>query len=196
MTRDDLIVFEDDIAAEFNAGKIPYPVHLSDGNEDKLIEVFQHIAETDWICGTWRSHYHCLLKGVPSDILKAAIMDGRSIALCFPEYRILCSALVGGSIPIALGIALGIERDGGDETVHCFLGDMTSYTGIAHECMTYARNHQLPVRWIIENNGLSVCSETDFVWNNFVDWPLDANVVHYGYHSKWPHAGAGERVQF
>ena len=196
MIRDDLITFEDDIAAEFNAGRIPYPVHLTSGNEDQLIEVFRNIQPNDWVLGSWRFHYHCLLKGVPPDTLKAAIMGGHSIALSFLEYRVLCSAIAGGMIPIAVGLGIGIKRSGGAEQVHCFMGDMVAESGAAHESMKYAKNHNLPVRWIVEDNRLSVCTDTAKVWNGTSNWDRRLRITYYQYYSKYPHAGAGERVQF
>ena len=45
------------------------------------------------------------------------------------------------------------------------MGDMTAETGIAHECIKYARNHQLPIRFIVEDNGKSVCTDTREAWN-------------------------------
>ena len=193
MTRDELIAFEDSMAAEFNSGQIPYPVHLSDGNEDDLIELFKDIEPRDWICGSWRFHIQCLLKGVPQEELRAAIRTGASISLCFPEYRVVASAIVGGIVPIAMGIALGIKRAGGPERAHCWLGDMTAETGIAHEAMKYARNHGLPIRWIVEDNGYSVCTPTKDVWGGRSYVEADA---HYSYKSKYPHCGGGVRVQF
>ncbi len=109
---------------------------------------------------SWRSHYQCLLKGVPRQELKAEIMAGHSITLCFPRYRVLSSAIVGGIIPIAVGTALGIKRRGERARVHCFMGDMTAETGIAHEAIKYSTNHQLPIRFIVEDNGKSVCTDT------------------------------------
>ena len=123
-------------------------------------------------------------------------MDGRSIALSFPKYRVLCSAIVGGIVPIAMGIALGIKRRKGREMVHCFLGDMTMETGIAHECRKYARNYYLPIRWIVEDNSKSVCSITAETWGSCGDWVNESNITHYRYTSKWPHAGAGKRIAF
>ena len=46
------------------------------------------------------------LKGVPEKLLEKEILDGKSISLCFPKYKIYSSAIVGGIIPIALGVAL------------------------------------------------------------------------------------------
>lgn len=196
MTPADLIAFEADIAAEFNAGNIRAPVHLYDGNEQMMIDIFQQVKPIDYICCSWRSHYQCLLKGVPPDRLKRDIMAGKSISLCYPEFGIVSSAIVGGIIPIAVGIAMAIKREGGDETVWCFVGDMTAETGIAHECEKYATNWGLPIRFIIEDNRKSVCSETRAVWNTNEPAKRRLNVLVYEYETKWPHAGAGQRVQF
>lgn len=200
MTPDQLIAFEEDIAAEFNAAKIRAPIHLYFGNEEAIIEVFRRIRPKDWVLCSWRSHYQCLLKGVPPEQLKAEIMAGRSISLCFPEYRILSSAIVGGVVPIAVGIALGIKRSGEDARVFCFMGEMTAETGIAHESVKYARNHRLPVTWVIEDNGKSVCTDTKAAWGLETHWwenePDAADIISYKYQSKYPHAGAGVRVQF
>lgn len=191
-----MIAFESDIAAEFNAGKIRHPVHLSDGNEDGVIRAFDVIEPDDWVLGGWRFHYQCLLHGVPADDLKAAIMRGESMGLQFPERRILCSAIVGGILPIALGIAMAIKRLGTKDRVHCWLGDMTAMGGVFHECWAYARNHRLPIRWVIEDNGISVCTDTRSAWGGTEDWSERENVLYYRYQSKYPHAGAGVRVQF
>jgi len=192
MTPDDLRAFATDIAETFNRGEIPHPVHLSDGNEEQLIEVFQRIAPDDWCLGGWRFHSQCLLKGVSRETLKAAIMRGESIGLCFPEHRILCSAIVGGILPIAVGVALAIKRKGGNEWVHCWVGDMTAMTGMFWECMEYARRQRLPLRWIIEDNQKSVCTPTTEAWGE----EAPAMMIRYSYESRWPHAGSGKRIEF
>jgi len=76
---------------------------------------------------------------------------------------------------------------------------MTSETGSAHECMKYARQHDLPVRWIIEDNGKSVCTDTRAVWNSPAlthEDTSDPRITYYRYQTRYPHAGAGQRVQF
>jgi TPP-dependent pyruvate/acetoin dehydrogenase alpha subunit len=203
LTKQDLIDFEEDIAAEFNAGKIKTPVHLSFGNENQLIKIFEKINEDDWVVGSWRSHFHCLLKGVDQKELKQSIMEGKSISLSFPDQRVFCSAIVAGSLSIAVGIALSIKRRGGNNKVCCFLGDMTAETGAFHECLKYSENFDLPIVFVIEDNNLSVCTDTRKTWETqsingqsvfaLIDTP---HVGYYEYRSKWPHAGAGKRIQF
>ena len=110
MDKANLIKFEDEIASLFNNGKIRAPIHLYSGNEDFLINFFKKIQPIDWIFCSWRSHYQCLLKGVPQEQVKKEILNGKSIYLCFPEYKIYSSAIVGGTLPIAVGVALSIKR--------------------------------------------------------------------------------------
>lgn len=189
-----LIGFEKDVADAFNAGRIRAPVHLSGGNEDQLIDTFQDIKPEDWVISTWRSHYHCLLKGVPSDELMADILAGHSITLCYPKHRVLSSAIVGGGLSIATGIALGIKRRGGKEKVWAFLGDMAYRGGTFHECVQYANGHALPIRFVIEDNGLSVCTDTMDAWGQ--ERFFRGKVRVYSYKLPWPHSGAGVRVNF
>jgi TPP-dependent pyruvate/acetoin dehydrogenase alpha subunit len=199
MTAEDLIQFEEEIAALFNAAKIRAPVHLYSGNETQMLEIFRDVRPEDWVCCSWRSHYQCLLKGVPPEEVRQEIMAGRSISLCFPKHRIVSSAIVGGIIPIAVGLALSLKRRPEKARVHCFMGDMTAETGIAHEAIKYSFNHGLPIRFIVEDNGKSVCTDTRQTWNQpkltyeNSGHPL---VVFYKYETKYPHAGAGVRVQF
>ena len=199
MDKEDLIKFEEEIAELFNGANISAPVHLNYGNEDQIIDVFKKVRPQDWVFCSWRSHYQCLLKGVPTEEIKNEILAGRSISLCFPDYQIYSSALVGGSLPVAVGTAIAIKRKDEDSKVYCFMGDMTSETGIAHECIKYSRNHQLPIHFIIEDNSKSVCTDTRETWNVSslsYEEKHDSNITYYHYETKYPHAGAGTRVQF
>ena len=199
MTKQELIDFETRIADQFNAGKIRAPVHLYYGNEDEMINIFKDIRQQDLVFCSWRSHYQCLLKGVPVEEIEKEILEGRSISLCFPDYRIYSSAIVGGVLPIAVGTAMSIKKSKGDSKVYCFLGDMTSETGIAHESIKYSLQHDLPIKFIIEDNGKSVCTDTRQVWNDnrliYESFNTDM-IQYYQYQTKYPHAGAGVRVQF
>lgn len=193
--KDELIAFEDDIAQEFNNGNIPYPVHFENGNESQLIEIFKDVKEEDYIFTSWRGHYKALLKGVPKDLLKSMIMRGESMALNIPAYRVYGSAIVGGTIPIALGAALSIKRRGGSERVWCFLGDMTSECGIFHEANKYAESFGLPISWIIEDNGISVTTVTAESWG-YPGHHFYGDTRRFKYESKFPHCGSGVRVNF
>jgi|TARA_Y100000294_G_scaffold96135_1_gene89394 pyruvate dehydrogenase E1 component alpha subunit len=199
MKEKDLIHFENNIAKLFNEAKIKAPIHLYSGNEKFLIRFFKKIKKNDWIFCSWRSHYQCLLKGVPANKIKNEIIKGKSISLCFLDYKIYSSAIVGGTLPIALGLALSLKRKKSKNKVYCFIGDMTSETGIAHECIKYSRNKNLPIHFIVEDNSKSVCTETRKAWSNnklIYENVSDKFVTYYKYKLKYPHAGAGQRVEF
>lgn len=215
MTKEELIAFEEDIAACFNNKMIKAPVHLDNGNEDQLIEIFKEVQEDDYVCCTWRAHYRCLLKGVPPEQLKKDILEGKSITLCYRNHNVFSSAIVGGIIPIALGIAFDLKRKQSPQKVWCFIGDMSSMTGVFQEAMEYASNFKLPIVWVIEDNNKSVCTNTRKSWgmheeqhHHLGPWPGDEykfgdvfkgageHFRYYQYTSKYPHAGAGARIQF
>jgi TPP-dependent pyruvate/acetoin dehydrogenase alpha subunit len=193
VTAQDLNDFEEEIAELFTAKKIPAVTHLCGEGYDELVEIFKDIRPQDWVLGTWRSHCHCLLKGVPKAELKASILAGNSVALSFPQQRVLCSAIVCGSLPIAVGIAMGIKRSGEDSHVHAFLGDMASTMGIAHECLQYARGHDLPITFHIEDNQKSAQTDTLKVWG--LEYLPHEPAFTYE-RRKYLHAGAREWLRF
>lgn len=196
-TEDDLIQFEEDIANCFNNAMIKAPIHLYNGNEKQIIEIFNHINQDDWIFCTWRSHYQCLLKGIPKDILKQDILDGKSISLCYPSHKIYSSGIVGGSIPIATGVALDIKLKSETSKVWCFVGDMGSETGTFFENWKYSVNKDLPITYVIEDNGRSVCTDTKKTWGSDLYFKnVTDKIMYYEYQTKYPHAGAGKRIQF
>lgn len=219
-TPERLIAFESKVAAAFERKEIRGPIHLcSDGQAEPLLEVFKMIRPEDWVFATWRNHWHALLKGVPEDELFAAICAGRSMYFCSARHRVLCSAIVGGILPIALGVAMGIKRakeecpecQGTGEvegnplvspTVPCpadhprvwvFIGDMARRTGLFHEFAQYATGHGLNIRVIEEDNGYSTNANTEELWGG----PMyQYETIRYGYVRNRPHTGIGRNITF
>ena len=192
--KEELIHFENKIVKSWDAGKIRGPVHLSGGNEDPLIEIFKRISENDWVFSTWRSHYHALLKGVSPDWLETEILEGRSITIVNKDEKFYSSAIVGGILPIAVGVAMSNKMKGIDETVWCFVGDMTFETGTFMENYKYAKNFDLPINFVVEDNGVSTNTPTINTWNKKTEIPND--VIWYEYEKQWPHYGTGKWVIF
>lgn len=190
----DLIDFENKIVSHWENAKIRGPIHLSNGNEEQLIEIFKRIETTDWVFSNWRSHYHALLKGISPEFIENEILAGRSITVCNLDEKFYASAIVGGTLSIALGVAQGIKKNNGSEKVWCFIGDMSFESGIFYEVHKYARNFDLPLYFIIEDNGVSTYTPTDATWNVKRDVPDD--VLHYSYKSKYPHYGTGKWIAF
>jgi hypothetical protein len=76
---------------------------------------------------------------------------------------------------------------------------MTSETGIAQTALRYSEKYDLPITFVIEDNGISVLTQTRDVWNSPTlrfEESKNSKVMSYKYKSKYPHAGAGVRVQF
>jgi pyruvate dehydrogenase E1 component alpha subunit len=192
--EEELIHFENKIVESWDSGKIRGPVHLSGGNEKPLIEIFKRISENDWVFSTWRSHYHALLKGVSPDWLETEILEGRSITIVNKDEKFYSSAIVGGILPIAVGVAMSNKMKGIDETVWCFVGDMTFETGTFMENYKYAKNFDLPINFVVEDNGVSTNTPTINTWNKKTEIPND--VIWYEYEKQWPHYGTGKWVIF
>jgi len=200
-TSKELRDFEEQIKQEFLKGTIKGPCHLAGGDEDQLIEIFSKIKRTDWVLSTWRSSYHAILHGVPKEKVWEKIMEGKSINLCFPDYNFYTSAIVGGIIPIAVG--LGYALKGTDNRVYCCIGDMAESCGMFHDSYKFVMINNLSVTFIVGNNFVSTNTptleswglkpnpnrkvKTDVRYDNQWYW-------YYEYERVYPHVGIGFKV--
>lgn len=193
MNKQDLINFEEEIKGLFLDTRIRAPVHLSRGNEDPLIEIFKQIRKEDWVFSTHRSHYHALLKGIDREWVRNEILAGRSIHLNNKEHNFFSSAIVGGCLPIAIGVAIAIKRKGERRHVWVFTGDMGAETGVFHECTKYARRNDLPITFVVEDNQLSINTPTKIAWGQEKS---KGHIIRYRYRRDVPHVGVGRFVTF
>lgn len=186
MDKKDLKKFSDEIVSLYEKGKIHAPIHLSDGTEEHLIKIFKQYKKGDWIFSTWRNHFHWLLSGRSPKQLKKQILEGHSMHVF--DKKFFTSSIVAGISPIALGVAYALKLKKSKSKVFCFLGDMAASTGLSQECVRYASGHLLPIKYVEENNGLSVSTPTEEVWG------MGYKDVFYGYSyvRKYNHAGIGE----
>lgn len=191
MTADDLRAFEARVAAAFEAKEVRGPIHLSGGNEEELIGIFAAVQRDDYVFSTYRSHYHALLHGLDQEWLMAEIRAGRSMNIAWPG-RFFSSAIVAGCLPIAVGVAAAFKRQVSTRQVWCFVGDMAASTGAFNEAHRYARGHDLPITFVVEDNGLSCDSPTEECWGRGVR----EKSLGYGYERQHPHVGMGKFIQF
>ncbi len=203
ITKQDLLDFETDIFNNYSEGKIRAPVHLTgsiDGKqEEELIKIFQKIKKNDWVFSTHRSHYHALLKSQDIEWVKSEIFAKRSSHINSKKYKIFTSAIVGGCLPIALGTAMALKKKRRTGHVWCFVGDMASCMGIAHECVTYAHNFNLPITFIVEDNSMGCYTPTNKVWGHdgkIKRKGFSQRIISYKYKRKYPHYGTGKWVTF
>jgi TPP-dependent pyruvate/acetoin dehydrogenase alpha subunit len=195
-TAAELIAFEDRIKLLWEAGDLPFLLHLCGGNEGQLLAIFDGIQPGDWIFSTHRSHYHALLAGIPEDRLEAMIVRGDSMFVFDRERNFLTSSVLAGTCAIAAGVAAAIREAGGTERVWCFLGDGAEDEGHFYEAFCYVTGQDLPCHFIIEDNDRSV--DTNILdrrggWRGApfrMDWP-GGHVRRYHYTPTYPHAGSG-----
>lgn len=202
LNKKDLEDFEKEIAEIFATGVIRAPVHLRSGREQNLIEIFtdHQITSEDYVFGYWDAHELALLKGVPREEVKQAILDGKSISLCFPEYKVFCSGIVGSLMGTAVGTAWALKNENKKGRAFLFCGDMSSETGIFHEAVKYAVNFDLPVVFVVCDNGLSVMTDTRAVWGTPEPWFLgtkyEKKIIYFRYKNEYPHSGLGWKIKF
>ena len=123
--------------------------------------------------------------------LKKQILEGNSMQVCGDKF--LTSSIVGGIAPIGLGIALAKcfsqDKKG---IVWVFVGDGAYHCGVVQECIRYASGFNLPIVFVLENNGLQVRANTKETWG----FEEKIKVHKYNYKRKYPHAGSGNYVMF
>ncbi|MBE3094949.1 MAG: hypothetical protein IMZ52_07940 [Actinobacteria bacterium] len=197
VTKKELIAFEKEISELFLDKKIGVPIHLS-GSKDftqelQLIRIFKNIEKKDWVFSTHRNHFHALLKGIPKEKLKKIITDGESMHIYDKKRKFFSSSIVGGILPIALGVAISIKKSGENSNVWVFVGDMCNFMGMFHEVTTYASRNDLPITFVVEDNGVSCDSPTQIVWGESKSKP---HIIRYNYTRVWPHTGVGKWVSF
>ena len=202
ITKEEIIAFEKEVADIFATGVIRAPVHLRAGREDALIRIFKEhqIGDDDYVFGFWDSHELALLKGVPREELKQAIIDGKSISLSFPKYKVLCSGIVGSLMGTAAGVAWALKNQAKKGRAFLFCGDMSAETGIFHEAVKYVYNFDLPATFIVCDNGVSVMTDTRATWGSPEPWfqgtKFASKIIYFKYTNGYPHSGLGKLIKF
>lgn len=160
MTR--IRFFEERVVELFNQKRIVCPIHLYVGQEAVAAGVCANLTPADYAVSTHRSHGHYLAKGGSPRRLMAEILcredgcshgHGGSMHVTDPEAGFLASsAIVGGTIPIAVGAALKIRMNGEDRVSVAFFGDGATDEGVFYESVNFASLYRLPVLFVCENN--------------------------------------------
>lgn len=190
-TAKQLIAFERKVADLWEAGELPYLLHLSGGNEENLIRIFQwYIDPGDWVLSTHRNHYHYLLAGGDEDVLLDLIKQGKSMFVFDKTLPFMSTSILGGLCGVAAGLALTIAESHEERAVWCFVGDGAEDNGHLYEAVKFVMSRNLPCQFVIEDNNRSVTAsrcDRGAQWN--IAWPKC--VMRYSYRPTYPHAGSG-----
>jgi len=165
---------EEEIARIYPSDKIKSPVHLSIGQEAVAVGVCDVLSTDDVVAGTYRSHASYIAKGGDLRALFAELYGkdtgcargkGGSMHLIDMKHHILgTSAVVGTTIPIAVGYSLALKREGKGRVVVAFFGDGATEEGVFYESLNFASLHHLPVLFVCENNFLAIHTPLEKRW--------------------------------
>lgn len=157
---------EEAIARLYHEQQMRCPIHLCGGQEAVAVGLCAALRTDDYAFGTYRGHGIYLAKGGDLKQMMAELYGkatgctrgkGGSMQLMAPEAGFLCaSALVGGTIPEAVGAALAIKLRHEDRVSAAFFGDAATEEGVWHEAMNFASLKKLPVVFVCENNFFAV----------------------------------------
>ncbi len=159
---------EEEIARIYPTDKIKSPVHLSIGQEAISVGVCEALLTQDVVFGTYRGHALYLAKGGNLEKMIAELYGkatgcaggkGGSMHLVDVNAGVMgTSAIVGTTIPQAVGYAFAQKYLNSQKLVVCFFGDGAVEEGAFHESMNFATLKKLPIIFICENNGLAIHS--------------------------------------
>ena len=173
--------FEERLHVDFGRGDIPGFVHLYAGEEASGVGIMMHLEDHDRIASTHRGHGHCIAKGVDVKKMMAEIY-GKSTGSCagkggsmhiadLSKGMMGANGILGAGAPLICGAALAAQKLGHDGVGITFFGDGASNQGTVLESMNLAAIWNLPVLFIVENNGYAEATSVDYAVasDSFVD---------------------------
>ena len=116
------------------------------------------------------------------------------MSICSKFPRFYSSSIVGGTLSIAIGVAIANKIKRKKDKIWVFIGDMTYETGIFHECHKYSIQNNLKINFIVEDNNMSTNTPTNKIWKKKTK--ALKKVIKYKYNRKFPHHGTGSWVLF
>jgi pyruvate dehydrogenase E1 component alpha subunit len=173
LTREDFICllrrmceirkFEERVEKLFFEGHLMGPCHLYLGQEAVAAGIIKALDEGDYIISTYRGHGHAIARGVPLEALMSELF-GKETGTCrglggsmhasisIKHNILLATAIVGGGLPISVGVGLALKYKKDKRIVTVFFGDGAVNTGAFNESLNMAAILKLPVLFVCENN--------------------------------------------
>ena len=183
--------FEEKCYELYTQEKIRGFLHLYDGEEAVAVGIAAALAPRDRVVSTYREHGHALARGMSMESALAEMYGkatgcaggrGGSMHLFDAETNLYGgNAIVGGGLPLAVGLGLGDMMQGQDRVTACFFGDGALAEGEFHEAMNLAALWKLPVLFAMENNLYAMGSAVARVQANT---DFAARAASYGMHAE------------
>jgi acetoin:2,6-dichlorophenolindophenol oxidoreductase subunit alpha len=162
--------FEEGAEDAYMRGLVHGTMHLSIGQEASAVGICMPLSDDDYITSTHRGHGHCIAKGAQVSRMFAEFFGkedgycrGRGGSMHIADVskgNIGANGIVGGGIPIAVGVALSMKKQKRRSVVVCFFGDGANNEGAFHEALNMASIWKLPVIFVCENNGYGMSTST------------------------------------
>jgi pyruvate dehydrogenase E1 component alpha subunit len=178
--------FEEKCAELYSAGKIRGFLHLYIGEEAVAAGVMPGLGADDAVVATYREHGHALARAVSAESIMAEMYGkqegcskgrGGSMHLFDVSRRFYGgNAIVGGGLPIAVGLALADKLQQRNRVTACFFGEGAVAEGEFHECMNLAELWKLPVLFLCENNLYAMGTA---IWRSESDTDLVTKAASY-----------------
>jgi pyruvate dehydrogenase E1 component alpha subunit len=154
--------FEEEAGRQYQRGKAGGFLHLAIGEEATIVGTTSVMRPDDYLIGSYRTHGHAIARGTDPKRVMSELFGredgtsrgrGGSMHIFDAERRFMGGyGIVGGNLPLALGLALASDYRGTNEVTVCMFGDGASNTGNFGETMNLAALWKLPVVFILENN--------------------------------------------
>jgi pyruvate dehydrogenase E1 component alpha subunit len=161
-------IADERIAEVYKEQEMRCPVHLSVGQEGVAAGVSAALAPEDYVLSGHRAHAHYIARGGSLRAMMGELYGrvtgccqgkGGSMHLVDTSVGFLGAVpIVGSTIPIAVGAALGAVMKGERRVTVAYFGEGATEEGVFHEALNYAVLHKLPVVFLCENNFFSVYS--------------------------------------
>lgn len=164
--------FEERLHVEFAKGDIPGFVHLYAGEEACATGIMMHLNDADRIASTHRGHGHCIAKGVDVHAMMAEIYGKATGACCgkggsmhiadLSKGMMGANGILGAGAPLICGAGLAAKFRGDGGVGITFFGDGASNQGTVLESMNLAAIWNLPVIFVVENNGYAESTSVEY----------------------------------
>jgi pyruvate dehydrogenase E1 component alpha subunit len=158
--------FEERAARAYAEAKVGGYCHLNLGEEATVVGLMGALDADDYVYTNYREHGYALARGIAPERVMAELYGrsggvsrgwGGSMHMFDVASRFMGGyGIVGGQVPLATGTALAIDYRGGTEAVVCLMGDGTTNIGAFHESLNIAALWNLPVVYVVNNNGLGM----------------------------------------
>jgi TPP-dependent pyruvate/acetoin dehydrogenase alpha subunit len=166
-------LFEEALSALAAKGGTAGPIHLSIGEEASAVGVCSTLEPGDQITSTHRSHHHLLARGLEPEGMFAEIL-GKATGYCRGKGgsvhvaaihlgAVGANGIVGGGVPIAVGLGIAARQLGTDRVAVGFFGDGAANQGVVLESLNLAAIWNVPIIFVCENNGYQEFTPTESV---------------------------------